>query len=488
MNQFSNKSYGGTLISLIVVIALFSILTLPLLDNVILRFSILSTVVDREKALQIAEAGVNYYQWHLTHFPDDYQDGTVYPGPYVHDYIDADTGVAVGQFSLVITPPPEGSTVVTIQSTGLTYDNPSVARTVTVKYGIPSLTLYAFLSHWHIWVYPTDSISGRFMVNNGLRFEGTGNAPIESAKETYICGYMDGCGNPGVEKPGIWGDPAPPQSTQNFWNFPVAPVDFSTLTSTLSDMEELANDGGIFLPPSTKEGYSLVFNSDGTVTIYKVMNRLSEPTGHGYVYDVWKARPESSDYNSRTLLTGYDHYPLPSNGIIFAQDNLWVEGTVRGRVTVAAAKLGETNINKMPIIYIPNNLVYSAKDGSDVLGLIAQRDIIYSYYSPTDLEVDAAQIAQNGATQALYYGPGHSCPQGHACPDEYPYIHNSITTYGSIMSYDAWVWTWSDASGGTFYGGYVNTQNNYDYNLLYAPPPSFPLSTEGYQQLEWKSD
>lgn len=475
---------GGTLIYLIIVISIFSILMLPILDNIILKIETLRTTIEREQALQIAEAGINYYQWHLAHFPTDYVTDTG-----LHDYVDNDAQEIAGQFNLVVTAPSVGSTVVTIQSTGWTNTNPSITRTITVQYGKPSLAKYAFLSHWHIWVYPTDSISGRFMVNNGLRFEGTGNAPIQCAKETYVCKSMDGCLSQGETKPGIWApeEYMPPQSTLNFWQFPVPSVDFSALTSTLSDIEEAADEEGIYLLPSNKEGYSLVFNGDGTLTIYKVLSRdNSVPTAHGYVYDVWKARSESTDYNQRTLLQ--DHVAIPENGLIFAQDNLWVEGTVRGRVTVAAAKLGETNISKMPIIYIPDNIVYSAKDGSDVLGLIAQRDIIYTFYSPIDIEVDAAQIAQNGATQALYYGAGHSCPQGHSCSSEYPYIKNSITTYGSIMSYDAWVWTWSNADGSIFYGGYAQTYNNYDYNLLYAPPPSFPLSSSGYQQFNWTSD
>ncbi|MDP3882574.1 MAG: hypothetical protein Q8Q48_00775 [Candidatus Staskawiczbacteria bacterium] len=483
--QKTKHQKGTVLVFLIIVLSVFSILMLPLLDNVILKLNILRTAIDREKALQIAEAGVNYYQWHLAHFPTDYETDVG-----LHNYIDADTQEVVGQFSLVVTPPPVGSTVVTIQSTGWTNTSPNVNRTITVQFGNPSLTKYAFLSHWHIWVYPTDTINGRFMANNGVRFEGEGNAPIQSAKETYICPYSDGCAHGGEEKPGIWGNPAPSQATQNFWQFPVPSVDFSALTSTLSDMKDLADDGGVYLPPSGEEGYSLVFNSDGTITIYKVTSRINEPTAHGWVYDVWKAFSESSDYENRTILSGYDHKPLSeiTNGIIFAEDDLWVEGTVRGRITVATAKLGETNLNKMPTVYIPNHILYSNKDGSDVLGLISQGDIIYSFYSPTDLEVDAAQIAQNGGTQVLYYGSGHSCPRGNSCTYEYPYIKNSITTYGSIMTYNAWVWTWSNEAGDTFFGGYMQTYNNYDPNLLYAPPPSFPLSTSGYQQFNWTSD
>ena len=43
---------------------------------------------NREKALQIAEAGIDYYRWHLAHAPTYFQDGTGGPGPYVPDFRD----------------------------------------------------------------------------------------------------------------------------------------------------------------------------------------------------------------------------------------------------------------------------------------------------------------------------------------------------------------------------------------------------------------
>ena len=39
------------------------------------------------EALNVAEAGLNYYRWHLAHNPDDLQDGTGGAGPYEHIYI-----------------------------------------------------------------------------------------------------------------------------------------------------------------------------------------------------------------------------------------------------------------------------------------------------------------------------------------------------------------------------------------------------------------
>ena len=48
---------------------------------------------NRERALQIAEAGIDYYRWHLAHSPTDFQDGTGVPGPYVHDFRDKNRNI-----------------------------------------------------------------------------------------------------------------------------------------------------------------------------------------------------------------------------------------------------------------------------------------------------------------------------------------------------------------------------------------------------------
>ena len=83
-----------------------------------------------EKALNIAEAGVNYYKWHLAHAPEDFKDGQTGNGPYLHVYKDPQ-GSTIGSYSLEITPPQNGSTVVTIQSTGWTTNYPKIKRRCT---------------------------------------------------------------------------------------------------------------------------------------------------------------------------------------------------------------------------------------------------------------------------------------------------------------------------------------------------------------------
>jgi hypothetical protein len=232
----------------------------------------------------------------------------------------------------------------------------------------------------------------------------------------------------------------------------------------MASMKNSAQTAGIYLPPSNAQGYSLVFNADGTVSIYKVTSLLSNPTG----WDTnWNAHNESIDYDSRTIQFTS---PIPANGIIYIEDKTWVEGVVNGRATVVAAQLPYSP-STAPTIYIPNNIVYAAKDGSNVLGLIAQKDVVVTYHAPDNIEIDAAIISQNGGAQFFYY-PSN--------------VKNSINIFGAIMTFNQWTWTW--VTGPTVVSGYANTYDNYDSNLLYAPPPSFPLSSSGYQLLSWTSN
>ena len=131
--RLKNKQLGAILIYIIIIIAIFLIITPPLVADFLAKMQLMRLSMQKEQAFQIAEAGINYYQWHLAHFPTDYQDGTSSSGPYVHDYVDFDTQTNIGKFSLNITPPLTGSTIVTIQSTGWTNSNTGLTETVTVK-------------------------------------------------------------------------------------------------------------------------------------------------------------------------------------------------------------------------------------------------------------------------------------------------------------------------------------------------------------------
>ena len=57
------------------------------------------TTAAKEQAFQIAEAGIDYYRWHLAQYPTDYQDGTATSGPYYHNFYDKNNNLIGGYSS-----------------------------------------------------------------------------------------------------------------------------------------------------------------------------------------------------------------------------------------------------------------------------------------------------------------------------------------------------------------------------------------------------
>jgi len=454
---------GSILIFTIVIMFIFTLVLIGILGYASMELRVTRSTIYDQQAFQIAEAGANYYEWHLANFQNDFWDGnaSTTPGPYVHNYADADGGQVIGKFSLAITPPTVGSTIVTVKSTGYALANPKEQRSVTVRYGIPSLAQYAFLTNTDAWIGSNESVSGQFMTNGGLRFDGTGNATIMSAKSTYNCKSWSGSPCPHSEQ-GIWG--SAPQSTKNFWQFPVPNVDFSAMTEDLSALKSSAQSSGIYVT-SAGSGTLLKFQSNGTINFYAVISLHSDPSAKDVNGDT---QTRSVDYQNITSLY---NKPIPANGIIFVEGNTWVEGVVKGRAMVVAAVLpGSPSTN--PNIMVQNNLTYAAKDGTNSLGLLAQGNFLIGYNAPNNLEIDGAIIAQNGSAEIYNWANNKN---------------NLITIYGSTASFGQWTWTYVDDNGHCT-SGYCNTGTTYDSNLLYSPPPSFPLSAAGYQQISWSSN
>src|ERR1700744_3568281 len=75
--------------------------------------------ISNSKAFSLAEAGIEYYPWHLAEFPNDLQNGTGHAGPYTITYNDPEGGQA-GTITLTISGNTECGqlTAVNIQSKG----------------------------------------------------------------------------------------------------------------------------------------------------------------------------------------------------------------------------------------------------------------------------------------------------------------------------------------------------------------------------------
>ncbi len=442
----------------------------------------------REQALQVAEAGTDYYRWHLAHSPNDFQDGTNMPGPYTHIFKDKD-GVAIGEFKLTITPPIVGSTIVTIISEGYTYAYPNTKRKIKTKLAIPSFAKYAVVANDEMRFGEGTEVFGPIHSNEGVRFDGVIHNLITSAVSSYFDSDHSGNSEFGVHThvnvPPATGtndsfraSEAPPTSPVPVRNdvfmagraFPVPQADFTGITNDLSTIKTNATSGGKYLSPSGFLGYHIIFKTNDTYDVYKVKKLVSPSNNCSSTSDNtsdWGSWSIGTSNNSETFVANYAN---PGNGLIFVADNVWVDGKIdTARITLAVGVFPD-NVSQRKSITINEDLLYTNYDGQDVISLIAQNNINVGMVSEDDLRIDGALMAVNGRVGRHYYS-------SYCSPYDY---RDTITTFGMIGTNQRYGFAYTDGTG------YDNRIITYDANLLYAPPPSFPLTSDKYSTVFWE--
>lgn len=447
-----------------------AILTLTLVFSAIflLLFTALSSFIglqikqSRQKvalyeALNVAEAGASFARWHLAHAPDSFD----FSGTY--DYKDPE-GATIGRYTLEVTAPGECSTIVEIKSTGWTLDFPDFKRIVLIKFGRPSLAQYSFLTNSDVWFGEDEELQGPFHSNGGIHMDGQQNSISTSATSTYWCKTSQGC-SPARNKPGIWGNGN--GDAEGLWQFPVPAIDFNAITLDLAQLKTKAQNGGYYFGASGAFGYHIIFKNDGTFDLYKVTSLKSGVNGCD---TEGNCRIEQNDIDRETFLQSY---PLASGtcnaqNLIFLEDGkVWVNGNVKEKATIVAARFPDNPATNASII-IPDNLT-RADPKATLVALITQKNILVPYNSPNVLEIQAVMIAQKGAVQRYNYSGS---------------VKNKIMVRGSIITNKTWTWTWVNGSG-TVISGYKNTESYYEPNLIYSPPPFFPSAGE-QQFISWQ--
>jgi hypothetical protein len=451
-------------------------------------------VSQREQAFQIAEAGLDYYQWHLAQAPSDYRDGTATTGPYVHNFYDKN-GNLLGNYSLTITPPMIGSTIVKIVSKG-TLASSTISRTVQKNLAIPSLAKYAVVSNDDLRFGEGTEVFGPIQSNGGIRFDGVAHNLISSARTTYTDPDV-GATRWAVYTTSGTDDPLPsvgpvnnrPDVFMAGRQFPVPQSDFTGLTLGLTQLQALAqaSAGGKEWLPSNKSGYHIVFKVSGNVTsydIYKVNSIQSTPNNCGedntansqkagprvYQWGTWSIKGKDPSNTAQPNQTLVGNYPIPANGVIFVNDHVWVDGQIKNaRVTVVAGIIGNSDPLKNANITINSDLLYTNYDGQDSIGLIAQGNVNVGMVSKNDIRIDAALVAEKGRVGRFYYNSN--------CTNS---TRNSLTLYGMIATYIRYGFAYTDDTG------YDIRNIIYDGNLLYGPPPSFPQATSQYEVISWQ--
>ena len=439
-------------------------------------------VVLSEQAFQMAEAGLEYYRWHLAHAPEDYTDGTGNPGPYVKNFYDRN-GVLLGTFTLTITPPPLGSTLVTIQSKGIPSADPTVERTIVSRLAIPSFANFAAVTDAANRFGAGTEVFGPIHSNDGIRFDGLAHNIVTSFLSNYNDADHTGNNEFGVHthvnappSSGINNTfrplEAPPNSVQartdvfiTGRSFPAPEVQFSDITSDLEQIYDDATASGLYFGDSGDEGYKIVLKTNDTLDLYRVNSLQNVPGGCS---SSGQSGWGSWTTNSTTLL---GNYPFPANGLIFLDDHTWVEGTIdTARITIVAAHIPDDSVNARKSLIVNNDVLYTNYDGTDAIALIGQNNVNVGLYSDTNLRIDAALVAQNGRAGRYLYES--DCSPYHT--------RSTLTLYGTMISALRYGFAYVDGTG------YATRNLIYDSFLLYSPPPSFPKTEDFHEVISWK--
>ena len=480
MRFYRTKKDGYMLIQVLVFAAIAVYILSALVGWSIINIKASKEISNKEQAFQIAEGGIDYYRWHLAHAPVDYQDGTGVAGPYVHNFYDKD-GNIIGTFTLNVTPPPLGSTLVVIKSTGKVLADPNISRTIQTQLAKPSIAKYAVAANSAMRFGEGTVTFGPIHSNGGVRFDGLAHNIVSSG----LAGYDDP-DHTGLNEFGVHTHVNPPPGSgvnDNFRpaeappsavssrpdvfevgrQFPLPLVDFTGITADLAQMKTSAQSSGFYRGASGSLGYHLILKTNDTFDFYKITRFTSAPSGCSDSSTDWG----TWSINRQTLI---GNYTFPANGIIFLEDNVWVDGQIDGaRLTILAATLPDNAATRKNIT-INSNLLYTRYDGTDVLGLIAQNNINVGMVSDDNLRIDAAVIAQNGRVGRYYYNS--SCS---------PYsVRSTITLWGMIATNLRYGFAYTNGTG------YQTRNINYDASLLYGPPPNFPLTSDQYITLTWQ--
>ena len=432
------------------------------------------------------ESGLEYYRWFLAHNPGNLTNGTGSAGPYSYAVNDPETGTSIGNASISVTGNTQCGQVqsIDITSKGTSTADPGFPRTLFARYMQTSVAAYSSVLNSSVWAGPTLSITGIYFSNSGIRMDGTNNSYVQSAVSTWDCtggsgGY--GCNPEQPTAPGVVGS----GSGSALWQYPVSTIDFTGMKSNLGNLKTYAqNNGGLYFPSlgnTEQSGYHLIFNSNGTVTVKTVSATIGVPDysathGWGAAGDAYGYPADYSIINGETAL-------------IFVEDRAWIEGTVKGKVTVVAATPSDSTT--APDIYLPNNITYATNDGTSGLTAIAEGGVLIPLTVPATMVIHGIFVALTGAFErpqylANYYG----CPWDVNCVSSSytPFTtRTQLTVEGSIVSNARTGTQWVDPNNNNnFISGFSNRINVYDELQATNPPPFTPSVSTNYGFVLWK--
>lgn len=427
-------------------------------------------------AIQVADAGVNRYISRLVEDPRYYErwidlaeDPRIDPTGVVHapgtpwtpgvswtyagppqtwvELQEARFGEAA--YSLRVTPPPPGSDLVTVLSTGQS-DRTSprpVTRTIQSQIRPTSIADFQMISNATVKYGSTATTTGKLYSAVDINHQGIARAPAYAQNWTCSSNSFT-CPSPstpaGVFQAGAYNASTTPSFRDKF----PTPIDFNHFTQSRLDIKDAAQAGGSAWNDPSANAWMVQFLSDGRARVWKITATS----------DIGR---QIGAYGCPTTVA------VPANGAMYFEQSVIVSdgstradscnqtagprpSTVNGRVTIA------TKGN----VYIGGNIAYQSS-GDDVLGLIAGGEVIIAKYTPRDLTWRAASLAQSGQWRT-YQGANDG-------------LHDSMLYIGSQTTSD-----------GGYASMFLQREYQYDETLQRLRPPFYPILEGSWETYYWR--
>ncbi|PID52331.1 MAG: hypothetical protein CR972_02540 [Candidatus Moraniibacteriota bacterium] len=502
----TNKKKGTALVYVLAMIGAASVLFAGTIQFVVSHVRYNASLEPDEQAFHVAEAGIFFYRWYLAHElegktasqisdfwnndplgVDDNGDGDCDDPDtadgdgdgteaYVVDY------EGIGQFKICIVAPEQYSTVLSIESEGIaTSSGITKKRKIRARQRKPSWSEFAILANADMRLRHGTEIFGPVHVNGGFQFDGVAHNIVSSSVETYYASDSD----VRATRPGVWAAANPTSSgykhldtddSEHFLagkRYPVTVQDFNSLTSNFNEIRDRAIEDGTYFD-NTGDGRMVILGQPNAhqMQVYEVdsYNGAFTPSvetevcsgGHwqwSWVFWDWIWIEGTCTTIEPVVMD------IPNNGVVYVQDNLWIEGTLPEdyKVTFAAHDPG----SRTPRIFLgTDDIFYANRDSDCVLGLTAEGNIEFlknpekgqSSADRSELNIDAVLLSQYGRVGRADFGD---------CED-------TITIYGAIATNTRMGFGYNDGRCGGDGSGYQTRNLYFDGNLLYSPPPLFP--------------
>ena len=418
------KRKGIFLIAIYGIIAILIILTASLALRISSQKKLLDIAKYSLQAFYLAEAGLDRGLVWLRDQPS-YPSGTEVITPPELQNVELEEG----SFSVIIDPYDNNPSVYLkryrIISSGVCL---GIQQTLSLDVAVDTFARYAYFTNdehfwigwWKVpvWFKGGDHIQGPLHTNSHLHIS---EDPIFDGMVKTVDNYIVYLhGGPPVDNPQFNGG----------LQLGAEPI---YMPSKATDLKNAALSGGLYLNGDT----TIVLKDDGTIEVTN----------------------DAKGWKNQVL-------PLPSNGAIFVSGgNVYVEGTLKGRLTIGTDK----------DLIIKNNILYADDpeenpSSQDMLGLIAEGDVIVSKDAPYDLEIDASIMALGDSflVEEWWKGP----PKG------------TLKVVGGIIQKERGPVGMFNGSTGEKLSGYSKNYV-YDERLKNQNPPYYP-TTGDYIVVLWR--